>query len=412
MPNDMGTNSYDETGNRKRVAQLQARGVDVWGAERVYVGAEVPLENISAGVILMNAMLTGEHTAIGRYSRIGSSGIATIHNTQIGEHVELGAGSYSYATMLDQVKVRGFAEIRQGTILEEQAEVGHNVGLKHTVFTAAVVAGSSINFCDAFVSGGKSRDDHSEIGSGCVNLNFDPHGDKFGSLIGDVTGVLLRSPRIFIGGNSGVVAPIHVDFGAVVRAGSIVRRDIGANLLYRGIEVPTHSDSYDPERYYDLRRKFMTTAKLVGNLHAFAQWYREIRLPYARGAEVFLYKSAIENILIQVQHRAGEIAKTIAKLEQSLFRPRISGSAAELFSKQHERIVEAREWIVGMLAGNEDLRKVGPPKGFIEEYQRLRVDRSHLNAVRSLSEPSIASAATWLQCTASLLSSQMQKVFV
>jgi bifunctional UDP-N-acetylglucosamine pyrophosphorylase/glucosamine-1-phosphate N-acetyltransferase len=411
MPNNMGTNSYDEPGNRGRVARLLSCGVDVWGAERVYVGAEVPLENISAGVILMNAVLTGEHTVIGRYSRIGSSGIAKIHNTQIGEDVELGAGSYAHATLLDRVKVRGFAEIRQGTILEEQAEVGHNVGLKHTVFTAAVVAGSSINFCDAFVTGGKSRDDHSEIGSGCVHFNFDPRGDKFGSLIGDVTGVLLRSPRIFIGGNSGVVAPIHVDFGAVVSAGSIVRRDIGANQLYRSIEVPTHSDSYDPERYYDLRRKFMTTAKLVGNLHALAEWYREIRLPYARGPEAVLYRSAIKNILIHVQHRASEIAKTIAKLEQSLFKSKIPGRAAELFSNQHERIVEARESIVSMLTGNEDLRKLTPPKNFVEEYRRLRVDQSHMDAVRGLSEPSVASAVTWLQCMASSLSSQMQKVF-
>src|ERR1700687_260397 len=252
MSNKMGTIPYDELGNRERVAHLRSRGVDVWGAERVYVGPEVQLENISPDVILMNAVLTGESTAVGRYSRIGTSGLAAIHNAQIGEQVELGAGTYSYATLLKGVKVRGFAEIRQGTVLEEQVEVGHNVGLKNTVFTAAVGAGSSINFCDAFVSGGTSRDDHSEIASGCMHFNFDPHGDKFGSLIGDVTGVLLRSPRIFIGGNSGVVAPIHVDFGAVVAAGSMIRGNVGAKLLYRGITAPAQSGPYDPERYHDL----------------------------------------------------------------------------------------------------------------------------------------------------------------
>jgi hypothetical protein len=65
MPIKMETISYDEPGNRERVARLQSRGVDVWGAERVYVGSEVLLENISSDVTLMNAVLTGESTAVG-----------------------------------------------------------------------------------------------------------------------------------------------------------------------------------------------------------------------------------------------------------------------------------------------------------------------------------------------------------
>jgi UDP-N-acetylglucosamine/UDP-N-acetylgalactosamine diphosphorylase len=386
--------------------------VEVWGAERVYVGSEVLLENISSDVTLMNAALTGENTAVGRYSRIGTSGLATIHNTQIGEQVELGAGSYSHATLLNGVKIRGFAEIRQGTVLEEQAEVGHNVGLKHTVFTAAVVAGSSINFCDAFISGGTSRDDHSEIGSGCVHFNFDPHGDKFGSLIGDVTGVLLRSPRIFIGGNSGLIAPIHVDFGAVVAAGSTVRENVGAKLLYRGTASPAHCGPYDPQQYRDLERKFMTTAKLVGNLNALASWYKEIRLPSASKAESVLYKSAVANILLHIQHRASEIAKIVSKIEKSVLNAKTSGNAAQPFSKQHARIADAREWIVPMLAGNGEIQRFTPPIGLVEEYQRLRAERPHTDAVRSLSEPSVTSATAWLQDIAGSLSSQMQKLFV
>src|SRR5204863_1943267 len=107
--------------------------------------------------------------------------------------------------------------------IEEEAEVAHNVGLKNTIFTVAVVAGSNINFCDAFVTGGTSRRDHSEIGSGAVHFNFSPQRDKFGSLFGHAIGVLLRSPGIFIGGNSGIVAPVSIGFGAVIPAGVIIR---------------------------------------------------------------------------------------------------------------------------------------------------------------------------------------------
>ena len=57
------------------------------------------------------------------------------------------------------------AQVRPGTILEEGAEMAHTVGLKQTIFFPFVVGGSLINFCDALMSGGKSRKVHSEIGS-------------------------------------------------------------------------------------------------------------------------------------------------------------------------------------------------------------------------------------------------------
>jgi bifunctional N-acetylglucosamine-1-phosphate-uridyltransferase/glucosamine-1-phosphate-acetyltransferase GlmU-like protein len=78
--------------------------------------------------------------------------------------------------LLTGAEVRGFAEPRQGTVLEEESEVGHNVGLKNTGFTAGAVAGSLINFCDVLLTGGSSRNNHSEVGSGSVHFNFDPRG--------------------------------------------------------------------------------------------------------------------------------------------------------------------------------------------------------------------------------------------
>jgi UDP-N-acetylglucosamine/UDP-N-acetylgalactosamine diphosphorylase len=207
--------SYDEQGNRERVAALRRAGVVVWGAERVFIGPEVATDRIEPGAVLMNAVIRGPETAIGAQSKVGISGTSLLVNSQVGREVELGAGSYRNTTLFDRVKIRDFAEMRKGTVLEEEAEVGHNVGLKHTFFTVGVVAGSCINFCDVLVTGGSSRHDHSEIGSGAIHFNFDPHGDKFGSLIGDATGLLLRGRRIFIGGNGGVIAPVHIGFGAV-----------------------------------------------------------------------------------------------------------------------------------------------------------------------------------------------------
>src|ERR1700694_1088139 len=142
------TVAFDEEGNRARIIRLRDRGVNVWGSERVYISADVSLDRLEAGAILFNAVLRGEHTSIGRNSRIGTSGQAVITNSQIGADVELGAGVYADATVLDDAKTRGFAEIRSGSLIEEQVEIGHNVGLKNTILTSAVVAGSCINFCE------------------------------------------------------------------------------------------------------------------------------------------------------------------------------------------------------------------------------------------------------------------------
>src|ERR1700678_171260 len=226
--------AYNDHENRTRLSRLVQNGVKVWGPERVYISEDVRLERIAAGAVLMNATITGATTFVGAGAQVGISGLARVHESQIGPAVILGAGSYENCVLLHRSKARGFAEFRQGTVLEEEAETGHNVGLKNTVLTVGAVTGSLINFCDVVLSGGRSRSDHSEIGSGVVHFNFDPRGDKFGSLMGDATGCLLRSRRIFLGGNSGIVAPVHLEFGSVLAAGSTLRRDTSQNQLSRG----------------------------------------------------------------------------------------------------------------------------------------------------------------------------------
>ena len=113
---------YDETGNRDRVAKLRDAGVDVWGPDRVYVSADVKLEYIETGATIHHATLAGADLRIGRGTRIGASGHALVSDCQIGRDVELGAGSYEGATILDGARVRGYAELRPGTLLEEQVD--------------------------------------------------------------------------------------------------------------------------------------------------------------------------------------------------------------------------------------------------------------------------------------------------
>lgn len=387
--------NYNEAANRERVQRLRDRGVDVWGPERVYVAEDVPLDNIEGGASIYQATLSGTGLRIGRGSRIGVSGHARIASCQIGRDVELGAGTYEGATFLDGAVVRGFAEIRPGTLLEEQVDTAHSVAFKNTILTATVVTGSVINYCDLFMSGGTSRSDHSEVGSGVIHFNFDPRGDKYGSLIGDVRGVLLRSAPVFVGGQCGLVGPVHVDFGAVVAAGSLVRRDVAADCVhFENFESQAVSD-FDREIYTGLRRKFLTTAKLIGNLRALDLWYEQVRLPFADDYQKPLYRAAQQQARAHIAERVKRVDRIISKLERSIEKSTALGdSVLQRFHAEHQRLMDSREQIRKVLEGS--CEAAAAPPAVLDQYGKARASMSHLEAVRMLDEFASEAAATWL----------------
>jgi len=383
--------NYNDHENRSRISRLAKRGVRVWGPERVYIGEDVLLDRICTGAELMNALITGETTFIGSRAQIGVSGLARIHQSQIGASCILGAGAYEHCVLLSGARTRGFAELRQGTVLEEEAEIAHNVGLKNTVFTIGVVAGSCINYCDVLVTGGSSRSDHSEIGSGATHFNFDPRGDKFGSLLGDATGWLLRSRRIFVGGNSGIVAPVHLRFGAVIAAGSMIRKDVGENELSSG-EALQQSGEYDLEKYYDLSRKFCTTAKLIGTLRALGTWYRSIRLAFADSEEKILYVAAELELDRHLQYRAQQLSNVIYKLDRSLSKPCTAQDRA--YHRQHRKLLENQDKITSFLLEEKDDH---PPSPVVAEYEMHRRSKDHAASIRALSKESVELSTKWLR---------------
>ena len=390
---------YDAVGNRQRVFELRDRGVDVWGPERVYVAAEVPLENIEPGAVIRQANLSGPELQIGRGARIGVSGHAHVANCQIGRDVELGAGTYDTATILDGARVRGFAELRPGTLLEEQVEAAHSVAFKNTVLTATVVVGSLINYCDLFMSGGTSRENHSEVGSGVVHFNFDPRGDKWGSLIGDVRGLLLRSAPIFVGGQCGLVAPLQVGFGSVTAAGSVVRSNIEDNRLHFENAEGRSIENFDPEIYAGLRPKFLTTALLIGNLRALDRWYELVRLPFAEDYQKPLYRAAQQQCRIHIAERIQRLQKIIDKLDRSITKSSESGDDRLIACQdEHRRLIEHREKIVAILTSEPELSAV--PAEFLGPYEKARRVLSHIDAVRQVSEEAAQSAAGWIYSVA------------
>ena len=221
-----------------RLELLARKGVGVIDPRQTFVDDSIRLDRIFAGSTLFpGTRLAGEKTLIAPGAKIGSEGPATIVDSAIGEDAEVASGYVSGSVLLGNAKIGPNGHVRPGTLLEEEASTAHAVGLKQTVLMSFVTLGSLINCCDCLISGGRSRSNHTEVGSGFIHFNFTPwgeNGDKATpSLIGGVPqGVFLREERIFIGGASGMIGPKRIGFGSLTVAGQVIRSDVAANRIH------------------------------------------------------------------------------------------------------------------------------------------------------------------------------------
>jgi hypothetical protein len=261
---------------------LEAKGVTIIDRRQTYLDAAVDESRICFGAVLYpGTRLVGARTFVGPGARVGTEGPSVLENTIIGESSEVASGYLNEAVMLRNARVGSNAHIRVGTLIEEEASTAHAVGLKYTVLMSFVTMGSLINFCDALISGGKSRREHTEVGSGFIHFNYTPwgkSGDKATpSLIGDVVhGVFLRQPRIFLGGLSGLVGPQKVGFGSFTVAGQVVRKEIPSNRVVADVPRKVDREFYNSTE--GLNRILNLNLGYIGQLTALQAWYREVRL--------------------------------------------------------------------------------------------------------------------------------------
>jgi len=263
------------------VERLMERGVVIPCPQSVEIGDDVDPERISPGVILhAGTRIHGADTLILKGSRLGAEAPVTVVNCRIGMAVDLRGGYFAGSVFLDGVSFNSGAHVREGCILEEQCVAGHTVALKQTILFPFVTLGSLINFCDCFMAGGTSRKNHSEVGSSYIHFNFTPNQDKAtASLIGDVPrGVMLRERPIFLGGQGGMVGPCVLNYGTVVAAGSILRKDEPRpnRLIQEGAGKSVNVD-FIAGMHTTLKRIVLNNARYIANLLALRQWYFHVR---------------------------------------------------------------------------------------------------------------------------------------
>jgi len=266
----------------EKIKYLIHKGVTIPNPNHIEIGDEVDIEKISGeGVIIYSGCkLFGASTFIQQGVTLGYEAPVTLENCQLGKGVQLSGGFFRSAVLLNNVKIGSGAHVREGTIVEEEASAAHTVGLKQTILFPFTTLGSLINFCDCLMSGGTDRKNHSEVGSSYIHFNYTPDQHKAtASLLGDVArGVMLTQKPIFLGGQGGLVGPCKLEFGTIIAAGTICRKDeLRPDRLIFGGARKEGNIAYKPGVFHGETRVIKNNIEYIANLNALMQWYNTIR---------------------------------------------------------------------------------------------------------------------------------------
>ena len=268
--------------NNRVIQALLNKKVCIPAPDAIEIDDKVKLDQISGKDVRLHAgvKIFGSDTIISSNCEIGREGPVTIENCYVGPGVQLTSGYFKNAVFLEGASLGYASHVREGTILEEQARTAHCVGLKQTILMPFVTLGSLINFCDCLMAGGKSRKDHSEVGSSFIHFNFTPNQDKATpSLLGDVpNGVMMNQRPIFMGGQGGLVGPCRIAYGTVSAAGTIIRKDqLRPDHLIIGGAGKGGSIPWNAGGISISKRIIKNNLIYIGNLFALREWYRHVR---------------------------------------------------------------------------------------------------------------------------------------
>lgn len=397
-----------EDGKNSKISALIAKGVNIPAPSSVEIGEEVDINLISGEKVTIHAgcKIFGSKTLIMPGVTLGSRSPVTIKNCQLGRNVDLKGGYFEISTFLDSANMGDGAEVREGCLLEEEANGSHTIGLKQTILFPFVTLGSIVNFCDLLMAGGTNRTDHSEVGSSYIHFNYTPNQDKAtASLIGNVAdGVMLNKGPIFLGGQGGIVGPCQIGFNTVIAAGVIYRGDCPEGNKLVMSKAPQEGDmEFYPGIYWSVLRRVVNSIDYIGNIIALQEWYINVRQKFFQEEmEKLLYLSALEKLHIILNERIKRFIALAGKMEKSieLYKSVMGDKASENLLKQKTELLQnSKEIEKGFnkcrsYKGNEQERDA-----FLKriDSKKQELGSDYIKVIQNLNESDVKIGVSWLQ---------------
>ncbi|OOF86513.1 UDP-N-acetylglucosamine diphosphorylase/glucosamine-1-phosphate N-acetyltransferase [Rodentibacter ratti] len=196
---------------RKQAERLLLAGVMLADPERFDLRGN--LEHGKDVEIDTNVIIEGE-VRLGNRVKIGTG--CVLKNVVIGDDVEVKPYSVlEDATIGEKAAIGPFSRLRPGAELAAETHVGNFVEIKKSL----VGKGSKVNHL-TYV-GDSEIGSNCNIGAGVITCNYDG-ANKFKTIIGD---------NVFVGSDTQLVAPVTVEDGATIGAGSTITRNVGKDEL-------------------------------------------------------------------------------------------------------------------------------------------------------------------------------------
>lgn len=178
----------------KLVKKHLLNGVTLLNPNSIYFDATA---EISKDVIIEPNVFIGPNVKIKSQTIVKA--FSYLENCSIGEECTIGP----------------FARIRPETEIKNNVRVGNFVEVKKSV----IREGSKINHLSYI--GDTSIGLNSNIGAGTITCNYDGI-DKHKTTIGN---------NVFIGSNTALIAPVNINDGSIVGAGSTITKDVAENYI-------------------------------------------------------------------------------------------------------------------------------------------------------------------------------------
>lgn len=209
--NDRFALSQAEEIMRARINEKHMRnGVTIINPQTTHISADAQIGRdtvLLPGVIIEGATVIGEDCQIGPNSHIVASRIgdgtkvhsSVVLESVVGNHTAIGPFAHlrPASDLGDHIKIGNFVEVKK-------SKLGNETKVSHLSYIGDAEIGSNVN-----------------IGCGSITVNYDGK-NKFKTTIED---------NVFVGCNSNLVAPVTLEEGSFIAAGSTVTKDVPSEAL-------------------------------------------------------------------------------------------------------------------------------------------------------------------------------------
>ena len=211
-----GLAKAEQAARENKAAELLEAGVTLADPSRIDIRGTLTCGRdvyIDIDTIFVGDVVIGDNVAVGPYSLIA--------NTQIGNNSKiLSHCNIEQSTIGSDCSVGPFARVRPGTELMSEAKIGNFVEIKNS----KIEQSSKVNHLSYI--GDATIGSNTNIGAGTITCNYDG-ANKHKTIIGD---------NVFVGSGVELVAPVNIENGATIGAGSTISKSAegGKLTLERG----------------------------------------------------------------------------------------------------------------------------------------------------------------------------------